>query len=685
MTDPQQLQMANELAIDAPSKKYTMRISRLTIDKLGIQMYDRVSAVLAELIANAYDADATHVTISLPFGQFLARKISGQILDQGFKIIITDDGYGMTAEEVNEYYLNVGYNRRAKRSEHTPKYRRRVMGRKGIGKLAPFGICHEAEIISAGGEPTAEGYKVSNLILTLEDMANETTDENGHPIPYNPQPGSLDNTYSTTPGTKLILRRFERKRVPNREDLDRQLAARFGLRQDNWVVHLNDSIANDLPIELGTLNVDYMDGTYVRVDDSPVRIEDQLLPVSGWIAYAKDPYKDEVMAGVRLYARGKLVAQTRDFDIKTGFTGEFKMRSYLTGAIHAEWLDDREDFIRTDRQDIIWNSDRGTALRDWGRKLLKELAAKSQVSAGRRVWDIFLATSRLQERLDVALPNDPTVRRAVMSAARSLVTRTDRDHLEDPRFIERIVNLAFTVGPHRSLLDALDQIASTDTDSVDAILNLFEKARLVETYSLGQVARERVEAVEQLQNLVSDPETVEAQLQKLIEDAPWILHSDWTPLSYNQSLASTRMNFQNWYFTTYGEVVVTSSIDNPGKRPDFVMLNHEGFLEVIDIKRPRHTLSDTEFDRAFGYLTAVRKFIEHTAEVERIFPAVKLTIVCDLVGLDALRQNTIRTDLSVAHKTWHDVLQLTRQRHEDFLTVVRELQGDLPKLSEDGE
>ena len=43
------------------SNKYTMRISRLTIDKLGIQMYDRVSAVLAELIANAYDADAQQV------------------------------------------------------------------------------------------------------------------------------------------------------------------------------------------------------------------------------------------------------------------------------------------------------------------------------------------------------------------------------------------------------------------------------------------------------------------------------------------------------------------------------------------------------------------------------------------------------------------------------------------------
>ena len=30
---------------------YTLRISRLTIDKLGVKLYDRVSAVVAELVA----------------------------------------------------------------------------------------------------------------------------------------------------------------------------------------------------------------------------------------------------------------------------------------------------------------------------------------------------------------------------------------------------------------------------------------------------------------------------------------------------------------------------------------------------------------------------------------------------------------------------------------------------------
>ena len=477
------------------SKKYTMKISRLTIDKLGIQMYDRVSAVLAELLANAYDADAEQVKVTLPFGQYLARKVQGRIEDQGFEIEIDDNGSGMTENEVNAFYLNIGYNRRITRGDRTPKHNRRVMGRKGIGKLAPFGICHEVEVLTAGGPETSHGYVVSNLILDLDDILEEKTDEFGNILPYHPTPGPRDASYADSTGTKLTLRRFDRKRVPTREEIDRQLSARFGLSQGNWSVRLEDVTGKEAPIALGTLSVDIMPGTRIAVDDRPVKVDGQFLPVSGWVGYARDPYKDEVMAGVRLYARGKIVAQTRDFDIKTGFTGEFKMRSYLTGAIHAEWLDEDEDFIRTDRQDIIWNSDLGTPLREWGRDLLKELAAKAEASTGQRAWDLFLEGSQLEERLRAAHPTDRAIRDSVLRAARSLVARADRDAIRSPSYRNRMVRLAYAIGPHTTLLTTLDEVAAQVDGATDVILDLFERARLVEMYSLGQVAQERVGAV----------------------------------------------------------------------------------------------------------------------------------------------------------------------------------------------
>ena len=48
--------------------KYRMTISRLTVDKLGVKLYDRLSAVIAELVANGYDADAESATIEAPMG-----------------------------------------------------------------------------------------------------------------------------------------------------------------------------------------------------------------------------------------------------------------------------------------------------------------------------------------------------------------------------------------------------------------------------------------------------------------------------------------------------------------------------------------------------------------------------------------------------------------------------------------
>jgi len=155
---------------------YKMTISRNTIDKLGVKLYDKVSAVVAELIANAYDADAEIVKVELPLGQYMASRVGGVVTDKGFVIKVTDDGYGMMPDEVNQFYLPVGKDRR-RDSAHGARSRikgRRVMGRKGIGKLAPFGVCQTIEIISAGGERTENGYLTAHFLLKYDDIVQET-------------------------------------------------------------------------------------------------------------------------------------------------------------------------------------------------------------------------------------------------------------------------------------------------------------------------------------------------------------------------------------------------------------------------------------------------------------------------------------------------------------------------------
>ncbi len=114
---------------------YHLTISRLTIDKLGVKLYDKVSAVVAELIANSYDADAETVTVRLPLNVAMATTAGGEVKDKGLSIEVVDDGHGMTPDEARSFYLKVGTDRRARTDGALSREKKRpVMGRKGIGQ-----------------------------------------------------------------------------------------------------------------------------------------------------------------------------------------------------------------------------------------------------------------------------------------------------------------------------------------------------------------------------------------------------------------------------------------------------------------------------------------------------------------------------------------------------------------------
>jgi hypothetical protein len=78
------------------NKELRLIIRPQIIRLLGIQMYQKPADVISELIANAWDADAELVTIKISDG----------------KIEVKDDGNGMTFNQCQDYYLNVGRDRR---------------------------------------------------------------------------------------------------------------------------------------------------------------------------------------------------------------------------------------------------------------------------------------------------------------------------------------------------------------------------------------------------------------------------------------------------------------------------------------------------------------------------------------------------------------------------------------------
>lgn len=688
-----------------------MKISRLTVDKLGVKLYDRASAVIAELISNSYDADAEEVTIAAPLGQFLATKSKGMITDKGFSITIQDNGTGMTPQEMQDFYLIVGAERRddPKRGSVSKVYKRQVTGRKGVGKLAPFGICKRIEVISSGGAriegkdangKIAKGYLTSHIILDYAKIVNdEDTD-------YLPEIGKLDRTVATSTGTKVILRNFAYRKVPDIETLARQLSQRFGLPTQHWSVTLRDNTkaARDPDYErkIGAFDIETMPNTRITFngpmstlkipgggtsfsvngpDGNPITdlqcgffYDDDFYPLRGWVGYSKVPFKDDLMAGVRVYCRGKIAAQTTVFGRKAGFTGEHSVRSYLVGEIFADWLDEDEDLVQTDRRDILWSDERAAMLQEWGQKVVQRIGTLARDPMRKSTFQRFLEVGDIEDRAAKEFPGDEhkEIRERVVEVAKTLGRSIAPGDLDDQEVVDNFVDLSLLLAPHITLDAMLREAADDDVTPLKAVSQILRTARLAELASFGRIAEDRLKVIEKLEKLKDNPDTLEEEFQRLIQEAPWLVNPQWAPMAANQAMTTLRSEFAKFYEDKTGEKITLGEFTDKTKRPDFVLSSQDTVLHLIEIKRPHYKITDAEIARIVKYHDLMKEFLSDPANVEflHVISDFHITLVCDesrLQGTAKMSYEHLIENKKLTHINWKTFLLRARKSHESFL------------------
>lgn len=106
------------------------------LQELGALLVGRDSTAVVELIKNAYDADATHVTVH-----------GDRLTAQGF-ISITDDGHGMTVGDFRTKFLRIAGRSKEGGERRSPSFRRRFTGAKGIGRLSAHKLGAGLKLIS---------------------------------------------------------------------------------------------------------------------------------------------------------------------------------------------------------------------------------------------------------------------------------------------------------------------------------------------------------------------------------------------------------------------------------------------------------------------------------------------------------------------------------------------------------
>lgn len=673
---------ASKQAVSAGGHKpYEIRISRLTIENLGVKLYDKVSAAVAELIANSYDADAEKVTVRLPFATALARKdpSTGLIVEPSpaCTIEVEDNGHGMTPDEALEHYMCVGRDRRTQQDQGavSREKRRPVMGRKGIGKLAPFGICQRIEVISSGGLKTANGYLTSHFFLDYAKIVQDTDVR----VPL--EAGDLDGTFRPRSGTLIRLTRFLAKKVEDETTVQRQIASRFVFAKPDFeiLIHDNKPGAKAKPKRVEPLAIAKEKSTVLHLKDHPVKTESgEVLKVTGWLGMAKTSYKNEEMAGVRIYARNKIVATTRDFEQPAGFTGEFTIRSYLVGEVHAEWLDkdSGEDLIRSDRQGIIWESEYGRALRSWGADLIKEIGAISKAPRRKRTRDIFLAKSDFLDRAKKKFV-DQRIFDVAVELAGQIGGFAAEDELEDADYVQGLADIILAVAPHKALIEAFQDFKSELKDGnkepLETLVGLFGKARVAEMASYSQVIAERVTAIRELEKIL-DTKSDEGTLQRMIEKAPWLIDHTWTVISMNESLKTFAAAFRKfWKEKTKKDV--TFSIGWSTKKPDFILISLGHALHIVEIKAPGHKFDQKDMERLAPYLSAFEEFFEKNSGLaEEFHNRWKVHLIADGTNLkkSPMSEHSFRLYEGkelLERISWYDFLHRAKTTHEEFLKI----------------
>ena len=290
-------------------------------------MYSVLPNAIAELIANAYDAEAHTVHVKL-------------YNDNGNKrIAVIDDGIGMSFDEINNNFLRIGRKRRADDNGLSPNGIRKVTGRKGLGKLAFFGIGDTIRIT------TCQNGQCVRFTLSWVELMSTNSQE------YEPK-FSISECDAKQNGTIIELDDLKRKSDFDKDGLAISLSKLFNFFDDTFKVYISYNEEDEVLVDNKLKYQNLL--PQISWDIPNKDVENEYLEshnVIGRILATEKPLKPG-LRGITLFAHGRLVNAPEFFGVGESSHGY----SYLTGWLNVDFIDElEEDVISTDRQSLSWD------------------------------------------------------------------------------------------------------------------------------------------------------------------------------------------------------------------------------------------------------------------------------------------------------------------------------------------
>ena len=573
------------------SSRYQMRISLNVLNHLGLNLYSNTSAVLSEVIANAWDADATEVNV--------------EIDDINKCIAVSDNGIGMDVDDINDKFLHIGYQKR-KEQKVTPSLNREPMGRKGIGKLSLFAIANKIEVHTRkqNGEKEA-------LLLDAEEIRKQILSENeGQGAePYLPTKVQFDESCPII-GTKIKIYDLTKLHLDGRTitGLKKRIARRFSIidQEHNFIVKINgESVtfadrdyfdkarflfnygSNDYSEYCKKLDIEGEPPKKLRIqrpfafDQNGKEDEDGLYRIYGWIAIARHSddldsnIDDENLNKITIVVRGKIAQEDVLGEYRLG--GMFT--KYVYGEINADFLDedDKDDIATSSRQKIAEDDQRYRALK---------------IFIGSELKEIWNRTNSLKERkgIEEASDNNPYVKEWYENLAKPFKAPAKRifgaiaesgiDHRYRNEFYANGI-LTFEMLKMNEAVELLDTV---DDSNVELFLRHLNQISLIEKVRYGEIISERISVIEKFRNIV-DEDVYERILEEYLFDNLWLLDPAWERATQYEHMEETLQ-----------AVVDGIPLDDTTVRLDIRYRTGSGYV-VIELKRASVKLSKSDIEK----------------------------------------------------------------------------------------
>lgn len=530
----------------APARRaLEMEFKPSTIEHLGAKLYPTLPPVIGELVSNAWDADATEVTVTIPAGE----------ITRDSTVVVRDNGNGMTWDQLADDYLKIGRDRRAAGSDSSESGKRAVMGRKGLGKLSAFGIADTLEL------RTVRDRTATTIRLQFGKMKGW---KGGN---YRPDVLEEAAPVGEASGTEVRIRDLHRSRPIDDALIRQDLSRRFGVLGKGFTVRVNGEsvVSEDRHAACDAVwNLDQTPrGTTVdRGNNWEVR---------GWVGLSTK--SSAAGRGLDIIVRGKAVEMDTFFGLP--LTHAQYARAYIVGQVHADFLDvGPVDQISTGRASVQWDSEQGLRLQDWGQATIKWLfeqwlelrknkkEAELVSDEGFKTW--LASRTEREQRLATHL-------------VRSLVEKDDVE-VEAVRPLLEAVKANIEFQAFQDLVEELETVGG----DVTTLLRLVGDWNVLEAREALKLSDGRLSVIEQLSHYIAEGALEVQEIQPLFRDNPWLVEPGWG---------------QDVHAEVHFSEILRKEFPDDRKAPesdrriDLLAYDAAANYLVVELKEPKHVLT----------------------------------------------------------------------------------------------